>query len=279
MNVHDIEKVVEAVAKSGSHLVCGSCGMETLASGDLTICSNCENIVTYDASMIGKSRTDHFVDIEKIMRLVVAKDFKSAMSAWEAKEGASSEPQMIYSEALFYIAYSNHETSLINYELPGFMEENIAHRNESLRLYSIARLKMNRGIYIIERDAAAGIKSLQLNYTAFLLHVKLGDMRVAKEYLDEIKSYGEPYVYQYALVVFSAATNNFKDVVYYAMGLCTNEKFSIGAVYYIAWGLFKEGKKQQAREVVKILQRYMKSDSLTELAALVGGWPSSSSSL
>jgi hypothetical protein len=269
MRVKEIRGIIESAAKSGTHIICTYCGAETLSVGELVICSNCENMMEYNASAADRSYAGNFTNVQRIKDLVAAKDFKSAVRVWEEIEWAEPEPQMLYAEALFYISYSNYEASLVDYGLAGFMEGNIAHREESLRLYSIAKAKLNSGISSIESEMSGGVSSLPLDYAAFLMHMKLDNLGAAKKYLEDMKGYGDSYVYQYALMVFSAATKDYKKVVDCAMGLCTRERFSMGAVYYLAWGLFKERRKSQARELVGVLEGYMENDSLAELAALV----------
>ena len=270
MEVRKITAAVEEAAKVGAYASCKYCTEDTLSIGDMVICAGCENVITYSQDVTDKHNVRLSQKMAQLHNLIASGDFKSAVEAYALEHAGAQEPQALYAEALLYIRYSNHETSLINHSLHGFMEENISHRNAAAATYSTARLKLNRVIRIVEAETSAGTRSILLDYTAFLSHIKLGELRAAGLLLDAMKSYDTPYVHAYAATVYAAANSDYAGILSNAEAFCSKGSFSISGLYYVSWALLKLGRKKEAKELALSLRKYLKNDSLEALIALMG---------
>jgi hypothetical protein len=269
MDIHKIASSVEAVAKGGLYTSCRYCGEETLSSGEMAICTGCENILTYIKNAPAGVPDAQLQRAGEILKYTASGDFRSAADQYSNSASGAEEPQFIYAEALFYIRYSNHETGLISHELHGFMEDNISHRDAAAKLYSTAKLKLNKAIYQIGAERASGAKSILLDFTEFLSHIKLGNVYEAKSLLDAIKAYGNEYVYRYALTSYAAQVSDFSGILANAEFFGSAENFSMSGLYYVLWALFKTERKKDARVLAEVLHKYMKSESLETLIPLI----------
>ena len=92
----------------------------------MDICSNCESIINNDRKSLLGTNPELVGDLDTIRKGIANNDFESVVSVYDRMRSENEGPSLMYAEALAYIAYSNHEISLISYDRKGFMEENSA---------------------------------------------------------------------------------------------------------------------------------------------------------
>ena len=139
-------------------LFCPYCGTKTYCLVNLTLCSNCESIISMTRSAALKKDSQLVQSLEKINSLTNAdyyseENFESAISIYDELISSKGNIGYIYAKALLLIKYSNYVLSNINYTSHGFMEENYTYSQKSMNLVSNARLLFYKLIYIAESNA------------------------------------------------------------------------------------------------------------------------------
>src|ERR1700685_3470542 len=117
--------------KSYRHVVCDSCGAETLAAGEIAFCSNCEGIVGSEAKTTQGSNPALFSTLNDLRTAVMNDDFDGATAIYDEMIKDKPTPQLLYAKGLMQIQHSNYVVSRIDYGGEGFMEHNAELRHQS----------------------------------------------------------------------------------------------------------------------------------------------------
>ncbi len=266
----DISKYVKLLAMAGKnsrHLFCTNCGTETLSLSAPGICSWCELPVTFSYDDLS---ADDVSFPSAFRSLLQAGNCAGAVELSENAVAKSPTPERFYINALAYISSSNKEVSLITYNLKGFMEENIPHRDASAKMFSSAKLKLNKAISICEAEISNGSASISTIYLLFLLYVKSGKVRPAEKSLEKLKEMKGGALYYYARMVFYSMIGDFGGVLSSSSESAGSENIPLATIHYIILALFKNGHYSNAKILSGEFLKYVDSDSSKYLQTEIG---------
>ncbi len=246
-----------------SAMMCIFCGNDNTAYVDPWICAFCESTV-YNAiaSAAAKDKT-LMKSIESINGYVENGEYKPAADLYATIVEKNGNPQYLYAAALLDIAHSNDEVARIRYDRHGFMEENAEHRIEASRLMSNAKLLFNRAIFRIKGLAGTAQITPDMAFTAFMSSIKSGNLRAAKTYMEYLTAVHQ--LNDYANMVMSAELGRFDDLYRYADKLLDKNVFMAGALYYVAWGMFKQKRYRESERILNALSQVVRSKSVAAL--------------
>jgi tetratricopeptide (TPR) repeat protein len=260
MNTGDYLKVMQQAKAAGTTIICPYCGAKTLGLPSGTICGNCENLISTQSG--GRYGSPQYISsMEGIHDSIRKKSYAEAYPAFERLIGMPEDPFLLYTEALAYIENSNFETTLISYDKQGFMEENIAHRNASISLLSTAKMLLNKAVYLSETN---GKGDISMAYLQFLAYLKLGDLKAADDAAGKLKG-STPLLENYSQMLLANAMGNYPKVLEYADSLLVRDTFSINALYYSAYALFKKGDRKVAKTLLAEFLAVAESESANRL--------------
>lgn len=257
--------IIRTVSKIYDNSMCMYCGLETPALGDMAICSNCENIVYMNRSSLAKREQDLISKLDSINESINKSDFHVAISTYDKIVSERLEPTFLYAEALLYIKYSNYEISQISYDKPGFMDENTKRRDSATKQASTAKKFLEKAIFMARTEIAAGNASLNTVYALFLAQRKIGNMRGAREAMELLDRLGKEFITGYVSMVYETEMKNFDKAIAHAESLVGQNDFSINAFYYIAYALFKKGKRNDAKILLETLKPSIASRNVEAL--------------
>ncbi|MDE1868720.1 MAG: hypothetical protein KGH60_02020 [Candidatus Micrarchaeota archaeon] len=265
MSLSTAIKAIDAATKTYTTLMCEYCGKETFAVHDMAMCTGCESLVHLTRKVVQLKNPGLAGSLDTINRLVEAGEHEKAAQIYEKLYADTKDPQLLYAEALLYTKYSNYETSMISYDKQGFMDENIALRDSSLKQVSASKKLLAKLIYIARGNVDKNIISINTLYSLFLAQLKFGDVRGAKRSLEMLSNLNNDYVHTYASMVFENAMGNYDSVIKNAEALLTQNSFSINAAYYLAFAWFKKGRIGDAKKLINAAQGYLGSDTTESL--------------
>ncbi|MGC8537590.1 MAG: hypothetical protein ACP5MZ_01220 [Candidatus Micrarchaeia archaeon] len=269
-NVSYYIKLLHATKKNSRSLMCQFCGAYTPAIENHGVCHICENVISSDRAALMKSNSDICKMLDDYNKQISSSDFDSALKTYDSIIAKYPAPNYTYAKALAYISYSNYELSKIRYDLPGFMEENSAHKEMASRLFSSAKMLLSKAIFDASKQASAPpgqIPTYGTSYLLFLAAIKLGDIAAAKSYLGKLKASGNAYLSSYAEIIFDSNTNNFSGLLNSADLMLKSKDFPINIFYYISYALFKLGKRADSEKLTAELQKVLSSNTISSLNA------------
>jgi tetratricopeptide (TPR) repeat protein len=258
-------KLLDKSSSSSTPLMCEYCGVETPSMGDICMCSNCEGIVTTSRNILERKDQALLEALDNINIAINDQKYDVAMPIYDNLIAERKIPSLMYAAAITYLKYSNYEITQIGYMKQGFMEDNTIHRDKAAKLVSSSKKLLTKSISMANAEIKKGNTSVNLIYNRFLAQVKMGSMRGAKDSIVMLKSSGNEYVYNYAIMVFESRMERFEEVMEIAETLTKNNSFSINAFYYIGLALFKKGKIKEAKLVLQSLNGIMKNSNLEAL--------------
>jgi tetratricopeptide (TPR) repeat protein len=260
-------KFLAAAAKSGRVLMCPFCGAYTTSINNQGICHSCENIIALDRSALMKNESALCTMLDDYNKQLSAQDYEAALKAYDTVLAKYPTPNYMYVKALTYISYSNYELSKIRYDLPGFMEDNSVHRENSSRMFSSAKLLFNKAIYHANSATAQPSDSVTYGseYIMFLSAIKLGDLASAKSHLDRIRASNNLYISAYAGVVLDSSLGNFEAVSHAADSMLKSNNFPVNILYYVAYAQFKLGRHGDAEKLTKALGSMFNNKTIASL--------------
>ncbi len=250
MDISRYRRSLSSLIETGGSMRCQYCGVGTQCAGTIGICSNCENIIA------ARSPVDQRLDA--FNGELRNRNYDGALLIYQemAKEGNS--PPYTYVDGLTHIKYSNHENSLIDYGLDGFMEENAVHREKSIALYSKARLLFSKALAQAKSMSASGEHNLMpTDYIMLLCDLKLGDIRSAKSRLERLPLYNDSYVLAYANIMFNSAIGDCRKTLESCSAMIGSGRFPIGIFYYVAIALLKDRQYSTAKRLAAQLSSAM----------------------
>lgn len=265
MSLASAINAINLAAKSYTMLMCEYCGKETFALGDMAMCTRCESLVHLTRKVVQMKNPGLAGSLDMINGLADAGEHEKAAQVYEKLYSETNDPLLLYAEALLYTRYSNYETSMISYGRQGFMDENIALKDSSLKHTSASKKLLAKLIYIARGNVDKNIISINILYSLFLAQLKFGDVRGAKYSLEMLRNLNNDYVHTYASMVFESAMGNYDNVIKNAEALLTQNSFSINAAYYLAFAYFKRGRIDDAKKLLNAAQRYLNSETVEAL--------------
>ena len=99
----------------------------------------------------------------------------------------------------------------------------------------------------------------------FLCELKLGRLKASKSSLISLQKLGNLYVYYYASMMFEARMENYDELIKMAGNLTEGEFFSVNALYYVGLALFKKHNYADAKELLEVVNKFLKSDNVAAL--------------
>ncbi len=259
-------KLLNAAVKSGRSLMCPFCGAYTISINNQGMCHICENTISADRAALMKTESELCTMLDDYNKQVSNSDFDAAIKTYDSILAKYPMPNYTYVKALTHIYYSNYELSKIKYELPGFMEENSVHREVASRMFSYAKLLLNKSIFDAEKAASGSQSTYGVEYTMFLSAIKLGDLRVARSHLDKLRQSGNKYIAAYAEIVYDSNIGDFTALLRNADMALKSKDFAINIFYYIAYALFRLGRRADAAKLSKALSGIMTSSTINALS-------------
>ena len=155
--------------------------------------------------------------------------------------------------ALTNIKYSNHEISQINYNKPGFMEDNTVHREKSAKLISASK-KLSRRHKESKGRARPGRNASVRHdlYSCSCWQMKLGRIRAQRTALDLLDAHQDGNIrLQVRTDGIQRQNGEIRQRAEALLRtLMKKESFSVNAFYYTALALFKTGLAQVIETVL-----------------------------
>jgi tetratricopeptide (TPR) repeat protein len=231
-------------------LICIYCGTKTAAVSEMCMCSNCENIARYDSRTFSSMDPMLESSLRTIQETIAEERYDDAIAEYEKLEQYKDDPALLYAKALAYIKYSNHENAKISYDRSGFMEDNAAVMERSLSLASTAKALLAKSIAFALQEIAQGNGSLSNTYALLLAQLKFGELKGAKESLNEIEKLGNPLVYNYALMLFESHMKNYEKMMEHADEIIRSDDVLVNAFFYAGLALLKLGRRDDAEKLL-----------------------------
>jgi tetratricopeptide (TPR) repeat protein len=253
------------VGISATLYMCEYCGVETISTTNMCMCSNCESIVSNTRALIEKRDNLLLNDLDSINRSVSAMKYEDAISIYQRLIDERKDPSLMYVSAITHLKYSNYQIMQIGYTKTGFMDENATYRNNAASLASKAKKLLTKAISAAKSDSAQGHNSLNLTYNKFLCQTKMNSLRGAKNSTGMLEKMDNEYVLNYAQMVFESASAKYDKVLMIAEKFTTKETFSINAFYYMGFALFKLKRIKEAKSVLDELKKILNSNNLDAL--------------
>jgi tetratricopeptide (TPR) repeat protein len=265
MKLSQYMKRLEVLSKAPRKLVCMYCGAKTAALRDLCMCSNCEGVARYGSAALSGRDPMLASSLELIDGAMAEANYGRAIAEYEKLYQYRKDPAFLYAEALVYIKYSNHENAKISYDRPGFMEDNAAVSERSLNLASAAKALLAKAIGTSRADIAEGNSSPDNLYTLLLAQLKFGNLRGARDSLDEIEKLGGALMYNYAAMLFEARMGNYKQVMEHADTIIRSDEALVNAFFYAGLAMFKLGGRTDAKKLLKAVSEVSANSSIPAL--------------
>ncbi len=272
MAMEDVTRYMDAIDKAGQGggiLVCRHCGTRNRSAYDHAICIRCEQFVDSTMNMLEAKDPSLLKSLENIDAALDNRDYESAIKEYDSIFSQRKDPGFLYAEALIYIAYSNYETSLIDYNKEGYMEENSAHRLNSIRLMAQAKLLLNKAVYALNSNASEG-DTPNKRYLTFLSQVKLGHLRGALMNFSALEKHESDELHSYAGMVFYSANDDTDKALELSSMMIKSGKNVLNAAYYYAFCLFRKNKLKSSAMILSQLRQYMDNQNINELAKKLG---------
>lgn len=272
MAMEDVTRYMDAIDKAGQGggiLVCRYCGTRNRSAYDHAICIRCEQFVDSTMNMLEAKDPSLLKSLENIDAALDNRDYESAIKEYDPIFSQRKDPGFLYAEALIYIAYSNYETSLIDYDKEGYMEENSVHRLDSIRLMSQAKLLLNKTVYALNSNAGEG-DTPNKRYLTFLSQVKLGQLRGAMMNFSALDKPESNELHSYAGMVFHSANDDIDKALELSTTMIKSGKNVLNAAYYYAFCLFRKNKLKDSARILNRLRQYLDNPNIGELAKKLG---------
>lgn len=272
MAMEDVTRYIDAIDKAGqggSILICRYCGGKNRSAYDHAICIRCEQFVDSTMDMLEGKDPSLLKSLEDIDAALNRRDYESAIKEYDSIFSQRKDPGFLYAEALICIAYSNYETSLIDYNKEGYMEENSTHRLNSIRLMSQAKLLLNKTVYILNSNVAED-DTPNKRYLTFLSQVKLGQLRGAMMNFSALDKHGSDELHSYAGMVFYSANDDTDKTLDISSMMIKDGKDVLNAAYYYAFCLFRKNKLKDSARMLNHLRKYLDNPNIDELAKKLG---------
>jgi hypothetical protein len=250
-------------------VVCCYCGKENVAAGNMWVCFHCELLNNYTVLSLKLNDTQLMNTLMLVNDKISDNDYDGAISEYKTLLDRYNEPEYTYNYGLLHIQYSNHEISLIGYDKKGFMEENAALRVKGSALASRAKLILNRASSECQKGMKTGLGSILLDYVYFITNIKLGKAKIARRAIGMMAGYNAPFVNNYCEMVFNAETGRYAETAYCAAALLKKGSFSVNALYYAAWAMFKTGRGRDALRIINALGNQVQNSSILALAEAI----------
>ncbi|HIH50614.1 MAG: hypothetical protein ABSE71_01645 [Candidatus Micrarchaeaceae archaeon] len=264
MNTSEYLAFLGALENSNRTLLCGYCGYEIASIGKSCICTNCESPV-FSARREFEARNHTLLEaLDSIAAYARDRRYDDAIAGYEKLIALNKDPYLMHAEALLYLQYSNYELAKIQYDRPGFMEENALHRDKSAKLASSSKRLLAKGISAAESEISNGNNSSLTLYSLFLCQMRLEDYRGAQESLKELKS-GPKYLSSYASMLFHIGIGHYDAAIADAETLLNEKSFSVNALFYIGFSKFKKGQARDAKKILSALSRVLSNESVEAL--------------
>ncbi|MCL5106488.1 MAG: zinc ribbon domain-containing protein [Candidatus Marsarchaeota archaeon] len=266
----NIKKIGELFESNAVELFCPYCGTETYCLVSLSLCSNCESIVSMTKYAAVK-KDSALVQSLRSIKVITAthhaseEEFEIAIKVYDELISSKGGIGYIYAKALLLINYSNYVLSRVNYETRGFMEENYAYSQKSMQLVSSARLLFYKLISIADSNLKSNINSFNDAYFAFLAYIKLGRLKPAQEALGRLKNFNDEHISSYAGLVFDINMMDFGSSLAVSEKLLNSGAIHPNIIFYRALALFRMNKFRQSKKILDILQDYIKNENINNL--------------
>ncbi len=268
----NLKKIDELFRSDAVELFCPYCGTKTYCLVNLTLCSNCESIISMTRPAVLKKDSQLVQSLEKINSLSDAdyyseENFESAISIYDELISSKGNIGYIYAKALLLIKYSNYVLSNINYTSHGFMEENYTYSQKSMNLVSNARLLFYKLISIAESNTKSNINSFNDAYFIFLAYIKLGRLKSAQDALDNLKKFKENNGINitYANLIFDINKADFDSSLLISEKLLSSGVIHLNILFYHAFAMFHINKFKQSKKILNVLQNYIKNENINNL--------------
>ncbi len=264
----EIARYIDAIDKAGqgsNALICRYCGKANKSTCDHAICTRCEQFVDFTKDVLESKDPALLKSLENIDGALSKRDYESAIKEYDSIFLQRAEPGFLYAQALLCIAYSNYETSLIDYKREGYMEENSARRLDSIRFMSQAKLLLNKTAYILNSNIAEE-DTPNKRYLALLSQIKLGQFRGAMMNLAALDRRDADELHSYAGMVFYSANDDLHKTMEISAEMIKNGKNVLNAAYYYAFCLFKKNKHKESARILNTLRKYLEGPNIDELA-------------
>jgi hypothetical protein len=262
----DIKKFISVAsyaASSGMLIKCPYCGAKTISLSDHCICSWCEALIHKKMS---SQNLDLAESVDAIRSNYSSKQYDASLAACDKAFSLSKSPWFIYLKGIVQLSASNNETSMISYDKPGFMEENVIHRVQASKLYADARLSFYKAISEASKSSTDS-KALDTTYLQFIASIKLKDKPASKHYLDELSEIDNKLVINYSKMLLFNMNALYKESLLHAEVLLSKSNFSVGALYYAAFSMLKMHKIKEADALISEAIKYISTPSVLALRA------------
>ncbi len=244
---------------------CVYCGHENITAGDVWVCNYCEMAMNSANAMSKLGDGTLQESLKAVNGGISAGNFDAALAEYEKLAAKYKEPQFYYREGLICFQQSNAEVEQVRYDRKGFMEENAVHRANASKIESKAKTILYKASVLCQTEMKSGIEDPFLGFAYFMINVKIGNLKTAKDGIAVIDKHGNAYLSGYANMVFSAELGRYWDVIAHANALTKSDMFSPNAYYYIAWALFKLRRHRESMHIVRELEKYIKTGSVYAL--------------
>ncbi len=189
-----------------SELSCPHCGAPVLSLRNKeAICHLCEGFVSTAHEELLQKNEALYSGLFKIHGLIAANSVEDALSLLETISASLPDGDIrpAYGAAVIYALISDYKYYSVNYNLPGFMEENSKNIYTSLDLISKSKKLLYKTIKSVD-SAEDGEADESLLYLKFISYIKLKRMADARDALygfRNLKSTGLQY--EYAKMVYT----------------------------------------------------------------------------
>ncbi|MGC9190687.1 MAG: hypothetical protein ACP5FR_02115 [Candidatus Micrarchaeia archaeon] len=242
---------------------CTHCGAMTASLGNMAICSRCEAIaqqapIKSEATELLKSKLDD------IRASINSHQYDKAIAGYEELFTSTKDPLYLYVEALAYIEHSNDEIAMVDYNKPGFMEENSLHKANSIALFSKAKELLAKSSSMLLADMKNGVSTQNL-YHFFLVNMKFGDTAAVNSASEAIGKSADKYMHTYTLMRLSISKGNYEKALIQSESLLKANWQPVVVLYYVAYALFKRRDFDKAYEILKYIEPQIESGRASAL--------------
>ncbi len=245
---------------------CPYCGNDTLTmnKNDYWICSHCECPI-YGPSLPENAQGGEAAAISNINSMIERGDYQSAVTEYDKLIKDHGTAAHWYRYGMLYVEYSNAEVSAIKYDRKGFMEENSEHREKAGALLSKAKLLLYKALRVCQNSFDQEVADPQTAFIYVMASTKLGDPRGIKKGLAILMNMKSDMLIEYGGMMLSVTLADHNNVILHADKILTQDLFSVNALYYMAWALFKKGKANDAMKILKGMSIFIHTPSMDGL--------------
>ena len=254
----DISLYLKAVGPKawGSSLICNYCGVDTQSYGPTGFCSNCESMTAGSRASLTNRDAELLQALNSINGYLGAADFANAAKMYDQLSAKYKDPGFTYASGILHIKWSNAAVSKLDYNLPGYMEQNAQYVDLSNSLISKSKSMFYNVIELYKLDQAHQ-DAPNYVHTVFLCHLKLGDHRQAERSAKRLSELKVQDAADYSALALGASLGKYDEVLKATSSMAASGRLGVNAAFYAAMAMFNKRKNREAMAIAKAIYPYL----------------------